>query len=113
MSDRIEANLNNPTCASRRMLDLLANKWSARVMYELARGPKRYNAIQRGVEGISYKMLTITLRDLERSNLVHREAMPVIPPHVEYSLTPLGQELLGELIRLVHWGFDHAEDLGW
>lgn len=113
MSDILDANLNNPNCVSRKMLDFLGNKWAARVMYELAEGPVRYNAIQRGVEGISYKMLTKTLRQLEQANLVHREEHAVIPPHVEYSLTPLGQSLLTELYRLVHWGFDHAEELGW
>lgn len=113
MTERIAANLNNPNCPSRRMLDLLGNKWCARVMYELAQDTRRYNAIQRNVEGISYKMLTRTLRELEAANLVHREALPVIPPHVEYTLTPLGEALLAELVRLVHWGFDHAGELGW
>lgn len=113
MSDQIRANLNNPDCVSRKMLDLLGNKWSSHVMYELADGPKRYNELQRRVEGISFKMLTKTLRQLEQDNLVHREAKPIIPPHVEYSLTPLGQKLLQELIRLVNWGFEHADELGW
>lgn len=113
MTDRIRANLNDPTCPSRRMLDLLGNKWSSRVLYELSDGPKRYNELQRGVEGISYKMLTKTLRQLEAFNLIDRKALPVIPPHVEYSLTPLGVALLGELVKLVYWGFDHADELGW
>lgn len=113
MSELIRANLNNPNCVSRKMLDLLGNKWSVRVMYELASGAKRYNELQRNVEGISFKMLTKTLRQLEQDNLVHREAMPVIPPHVEYSLTPIGEQLLQELVRLVHWGFEHADELGW
>lgn len=113
MSDTIKANLNNPNCVSRKMLDLLGNKWSSHALYELSDGPKRYNELQRRLEGISFKMLTRTLRQLEQDNLVYREAKPVIPPHVEYSLTPLGRSLLDELIRLVHWGFDHAAELGW
>lgn len=113
MSDIIRANFNDPNCVSRKMLDFLGNKWHARAMYELAEEPLRYNELHRRVEGVSYKMLTKTLRQLETDHLVHREAKPVIPPHVEYSLTPLGKELLAELVKLVHWGFDHADELGW
>lgn len=113
MTDIIRANLNDPNCASRKMLDLLGNKWCAHVMYELAANPKRYNQLHRDVQGISFKMLTKTLRQLENDNLVHRDARPTIPPHVEYSLTPLGQDLLAELVRLVHWGFAHVDELGW
>lgn len=113
MSEVIDANLNDPECPSRKMLDLLGNKWSLRVMYDMLEGPRRYNQLQRNVDGISYKMLTQTLRQLEDANLVHREEHNVMPPHVEYTLTPLGVGLLQEAMRLVHWGFAHANELGW
>ncbi|MGF1505918.1 MAG: winged helix-turn-helix transcriptional regulator [Anaerolineae bacterium] len=113
MSAIIRANLNDPDCVSRKMLDFLGNKWGAHVMYELAAEPLRYNELKRRVQGISFKMLTKTLRLLEENKLVHREDYGTIPPHVDYRLTPLGASLLAELIRLVEWGFEHADELGW
>src|SRR5260370_39211953 len=83
---------------SRQVLDLLAEKWTALVLYALAFGVKRHGEIKREIEGISQKMLTRTLRNLERDGLVKRTVYHVVPPRVEYALTPLG-ETLSELLR--------------
>src|SRR5260221_11006585 len=83
---------------SRQVLDLLAEKWTTLVLYALAFGVKRHGEIKREIEGISQKMLTRTLRNLERDGLVKRTVYHVVPPRVEYALTPLG-ETLSELLQ--------------
>jgi len=72
----------------------VVNKWSSLIFYALSQGPRRYNELRVMIEGISQTMLTNTLRRLERDGLVHREIYPVIPPKVEYSLTPLSKTLI-------------------
>ena len=88
---------------ARELLALIANKWSTIVLYVLAQGTMRYLAIGREVGGISQKMLTQTLQDLERSGLVSRQVYAVVPPRVEYSLTDLGQSLVPILGALCAW----------
>ena len=90
-------------CASRVVLDHVTSKWGVLVVVALATQTLRWGALHRYVEGISEKMLAQTLRTLEGDGLVSRHARPVIPPHVEYSLTPLGHELAEVLIPLVRW----------
>jgi DNA-binding HxlR family transcriptional regulator len=96
---------------SRRVLDLIANRWAVLVIYALSEGTKRHNRLQREVEGISQKMLTKTLRSLERDGLIRREVYPVVPPKVEYSLTPLGETLIGILTELCKWAEEHIEEV--
>ncbi len=74
-------------------------------------GPKRFSAFQRGIGGITQKMLTQTLRKLERDGLVKRTVFPVIPPHVEYELTPLGFTLLGPVNVIREWAVDHIVEV--
>ena len=81
------------------------------VIYALSEGTKRHNRLQREVEGISQKMLTKTLRSLERDGLIRREVYPVVPPKVEYSLTPLGESLIGILTELCEWAEEHIEEV--
>src|SRR5260370_8951842 len=85
---------------SRQVLDLLAEKWTALVLYALAFGVKRHGELKREIQGISQKMLTRTLRNLERDGLVKRTVYHVVPPRVEYALTPLG-ETLSELLKTI------------
>ena len=85
---------------SRRTLELIADKWAVLILYALSRGTMRHNELHREIEGISQKMLTKTLRRLERDGLVGREVYPEIPPRVEYSLTPVGESLIGILAEL-------------
>lgn len=98
-------------CRSQQVLGLIANKWTTLVIYALARGTKRYNELRRKIGGVSQKMLTETLRRLERDGLVARKVYPVVPPKVEYSLTPLGQTLVEPLKALCKWAEAHLSEL--
>jgi DNA-binding HxlR family transcriptional regulator len=93
------------------VLDLIANRWTALVIYALAGGTQRYSALQRKIGGVSQKMLTQTLRKLERDGLVERRVYPVVPPKVEYSLTPLGRTLTGPLRAICRWAEGHLPEL--
>jgi DNA-binding HxlR family transcriptional regulator len=93
----------NAGCGSRKALDRIADKWTALVIYALAGGTKRSGELRRAVSGISQKMLTQTLRSLEDDGLVARKVYPVVPPMVEYSLTPLGRSLTEPLQAICHW----------
>lgn len=101
----------DPRCGSRRVLDLIANKWAALVIYALGKGTMRNSELQRQIGGVSQKMLTQTLRGLERHGLVARKVYPVIPPKVEYSLTPLGKTLLEPLKAICKWAEEHLHEL--
>jgi DNA-binding HxlR family transcriptional regulator len=99
-------------CPSRQVLNLVADKWSALIIYTLEqRGTSRYSELHRTIEGVSQKMLTQTLRALERDGLVARTVHPVVPPMVEYALTPLGQSLVPPLAALCHWAESHMADV--
>jgi DNA-binding HxlR family transcriptional regulator len=78
-------------------------------MHLLSSGPKRYSELQRSIDGISQRMLTLTLRSLERDGLVSRAVTPTSPPRVDYSLTPVGETLSGHVAQLIHWAEDHCE----
>lgn len=96
-------------CPSRVVLDHVTSKWGVLVLVALSEGTHRWGELRRRAEGVSEKMLAQTLKTLERDGLVHREAHPVIPPHVDYRLTELGQGLAALLVPLVTWIFDHAD----
>ncbi len=84
-------------CPSRRLLDLIADKWTTLVLVALTPAPKFYSQIRRDVSGISHKMLSQTLRTLEEQHLVRRTVYPTVPPRVEYALTPLAETLVPTL----------------
>ena len=96
---------------SRCALELIADKWAVLIVYALSRGIMRHNWLYREIEGISQKMLTKTLRRLERDGLVRREVYPMVPPRVEYSLTPLGETLIMILAELCAWAEEHIEEV--
>jgi DNA-binding HxlR family transcriptional regulator len=98
-------------CPSRLVLDRIADKWTALIIQVLANGTKRYAELQREIGGISQKMLTQTLRSLERDGLVQRKVHPVVPPKVEYSLTKLGRTLIEPLHALCRWSEKHLAEL--
>lgn len=100
-----------PQCPSRLVLDRIADKWTALVIQILASGTMRYAELQRAIGGISQKMLTQTLRSLERDGLVRRVVHPVVPPKVEYSLTKLGRTLIEPLQGLCRWSEKHLAEL--
>ncbi|HSB70677.1 MAG TPA: helix-turn-helix domain-containing protein [Candidatus Methylomirabilis sp.] len=101
----------NGKCGSQQVLGLIADRWTALVIHALAKGTQRYSQLQRTIGGVSQKMLTQTLRNLERNGLVDRQVYPVVPPKVEYSLTPLGRTLIEPLRALCEWAEKHLEDL--
>ncbi|MBV8375332.1 MAG: helix-turn-helix transcriptional regulator [Candidatus Eremiobacteraeota bacterium] len=103
---------NAAACPSRLILDRIADKWTTLIIGILAQSERRrFNELRRMVGGISQKMLTQTLRDLERDGLVTRTIYPEIPPRVEYQLTPLGHTLCGPLGSLTQWAHDHIEEI--
>ena len=105
------ASVLKPQCPSRIVLDRIADKWTALIIQVLANGTRRYAALQREIGGISQKMLTQTLRSLERDGLVLRKVYPVVPPKVEYSLTRLGRTLIDPLNGLCRWSERHLPEL--
>jgi DNA-binding HxlR family transcriptional regulator len=91
-------------CPTRTVLDRVMSKWAPLVIASLAdTDVLRWSELRQRADGISEKMLAQTLRQLEVDGLVRRDAKPVVPPHVEYSLTPLGRELAGHLLPLMAW----------
>jgi DNA-binding HxlR family transcriptional regulator len=89
--------------AIRDVLSRVGDKWSVLIVGLLESGPVRFNALRRSVEGISQRMLTLTLRGLERDGIVTRTVEPTTPPSVEYALTPLGRSLLKPIGALAAW----------
>lgn len=88
---------------TREILDRIGDKWSLYIIATLRSGPRRFNELRREIEGISQRMLTLTLRGLERDGLVSRTMFPTIPPRVDYELTALGETLLEPVMALVAW----------
>jgi len=89
--------------ATREILERIGDKWTLYVVGALRNGPRRFNELRREVSGISQRMLTLTLRGLERDGLVTRTVFPSIPPRVDYELTELGRTLLGPVTVLMNW----------
>jgi DNA-binding HxlR family transcriptional regulator len=98
-------------CPTRVVLDHIMSKWGVLVLLALSDGTHRWGELRREVEGISEKMLASTLRTLEADGLVHRQSFPEVPPRVEYSLTPLGDELMERMLPLMGWIAGHAGDI--
>ncbi|WP_307638644.1 winged helix-turn-helix transcriptional regulator [Variovorax boronicumulans] len=98
-------------CAQRRIHYVLNGKWTSMVLYALSHGAMRTGQLERALPGISKKMLTLTLRKVEAGGLVHREVFQVVPPRVEYALTPLGNVFVEPLRAHYGWALDHADAL--
>ena len=98
-------------CPIREVLDQLSGKWTLLLVFELQAGPARFNALARRIPDISKRMLTQTLRDLERDGLVSRAVFPTKPPSVEYALTPLGESLIEPMTALFAWAEHQHKDI--
>jgi DNA-binding HxlR family transcriptional regulator len=109
--DGVQPNVLNQNCESRQALERIADKWTCLVVYALLDEPRRHGELKRMIEGISQKMLTQTLRSMETDGLVTRTVIDVIPPHVEYGLTPLGQTLSDPLVAICQWAMDHLPEM--
>lgn len=90
-------------CPSRPIMQHLTNRWGTLVMVALATGPHRFAELRRKVGGVSERMLSQTLKDLEADGFVRRTAHQVVPPHVDYELTPLGRQAAGHVVALTGW----------
>jgi DNA-binding HxlR family transcriptional regulator len=110
LGECIEWDLRNG-CEVRQILDRVADKWSLLAIALLEQQTLRFSELQKRIDGISQRMLTVTLRQLERDGLVTRTVYPVVPPRVEYSLTPLGCTLLSTIQSLVTWTEDHQAEI--
>ena len=100
------------SCRSREILALVADKWSLLVIYTLGtQGTLRFSEVRRRVPAISQRMLTVTLRNLERDGLLTRAIFPEVPPRVEYTLTPLGATLLEIVTPLIVWADAHVPEI--
>lgn len=104
-------NVLNVNCPSRRVLNLLADKWTMLVIIALDHGTRRHSQLMREIGGISQKMLTQTLRSLEQDGLVQRTVYPVVPPMVEYSLTPLGKTLTEPIQAIRTWAEQYLPEV--
>ncbi|MEV3938191.1 helix-turn-helix domain-containing protein [Glycomyces sp. NPDC049804] len=111
MSQEPDWNVLTATCPSRTSLVRIANKWTAMIVIVLGRGRTRFRDLRTAVDGISGKVLTDTLRDLERDGLVARHVFAEVPPRVEYELTDLGRTLHGPLRALGDWAEAHITEV--
>jgi len=98
-------------CPVRDVLDRIGDKWSVLVIALLGDGPMRFMELKRAIRLVSQRMLTQTVRALERDGLVTRTVHPVVPPRVDYELTDVGRGLQGILAQLAHWSFAHRDDV--
>jgi len=105
------ASWSNRPCRARDVLDRVGDKWSVYVISLLGDGPRRFTDLLRSIEGISQRMLTVTLRGLERDGIVTRTVFPVVPPRVDYELTPMGETLLATVRQLVVWADQHTDEI--
>lgn len=103
---------NNPVCQTiSSLLQRIGDKWTTLVVSALASGPKRFNELRREIPAVSQRMLTLTLRNLERDGLVSRTVTPTIPPRVDYELTELGHSLQKPITELVQWAIRHSAEI--
>lgn len=98
-------------CPTRAVLDRIADKWALLIMDRLASGPTRFNMLKRDISGISQKVLSQTLKLLERDGLISRTAYPTVPVTVEYALTPLGEDLTGAVAAFAHWAESNMDQI--
>ncbi|MCO5971196.1 winged helix-turn-helix transcriptional regulator [Actinoallomurus soli] len=99
------------TCPARELLDRISDKWVTLILNALADGPRRYSDLGRTIAGVSQKMLTQTLRALERDGLVTRSVTPSVPVRVDYELTPLGTSLLPIVRAVKDWAQTHIAEV--
>jgi DNA-binding HxlR family transcriptional regulator len=94
----------SPQCPAERTLDIIGGRWKVLILWQLFAGEKRFSELFRALAGITQKMLTQQLRELEKDGIVHRQVYPQIPPKVEYSLTPMGESLRPVVDAMCEWG---------
>ncbi len=106
-----KGDIEKKDCPSREVLDMIADKWTVLIIHTLAKKTMRHNELARSLGDISQKVLTQGLRKLERNGIIARTVYPVVPPKVEYALTPLGNSLIGVLGTLSGWSESHFPEV--
>jgi len=102
----------NPVCRTiSTLLSRIGDKWTVLVVQTLGEGPKRFNELRREIPSVSQRMLTLTLRNLERDGLVDRTVYAEVPPRVEYALTPAGKSLIPPALALAGWALEHVPQI--
>jgi DNA-binding HxlR family transcriptional regulator len=107
VSEQVIGPTEDQACTVRQVLDRVGGKWSIGILVAVAKGPVRFTELERSVEGISRRMLTLTLRQLERDGLLVRTVYPTVPPKVEYQATEIALELYDSLVTLTTWAERH------
>lgn len=105
-----EVKVDRANCPVERTLEVIGGRWKVLILRELFQGVKRFNELQRAVNGITQKMLTQQLREMESDGIVHREIYLQVPPKVEYSLTPVGESLKPIIDSMHEWGIKHISE---
>ncbi|HEY1919091.1 MAG TPA: helix-turn-helix domain-containing protein [Streptosporangiaceae bacterium] len=99
------------TCEASEVLGRVGDKWSLQVIFSLGEGTRRFTDLKRGIVGISQRMLTVTLRGLERDGIITRTMYPVMPPRVDYALTPMGRTLGDAAATMIGWAHEHLDEI--
>ncbi|MFI6034182.1 winged helix-turn-helix transcriptional regulator [Streptomyces sp. NPDC051315] len=107
VAEAVRDAVRDEACPVTEVIDRVAGKWSVGILIAAAHGPVRFTELERAIHGISRRMLTLTLRRLERDGLLVRTVYPTVPPKVEYGLTPMARELYTSLTGLVDWAERH------
>ncbi|HEY8981917.1 MAG TPA: helix-turn-helix domain-containing protein [Streptomyces sp.] len=107
----VTVQVENPACSVTEVLDRVAGKWAIGILIAAAEGPVRFTELERQMNGISRRMLTLNLRKLEREGLLVRTVYPTVPPRVEYECTEMARELNSTLLALVDWAHRHSGDI--
>lgn len=111
VSEHVPPDVNRAGCPSRAVLEHVTSRWGVLVLAALLERSYRFSELRRHVGGVSEKMLAQTLQTLERDGFVHRDAKPVIPPRVDYSLTPMGRDVAGQVWALTRWVEGRLDDV--
>jgi DNA-binding HxlR family transcriptional regulator len=106
-----DGRLSGDCAAVNDILSTIGDKWTVLIVVTLSKGPMRFNEIRRAVGGISQRMLTLTLRGLERDGFATRTVFPTVPPRVDYALTELGKTLIAPLATIASWAIAHQEEV--
>ena len=105
----IDTCIDPDRCPIDRTLKVIGGRWKALILYHLESAPRRFNELRRLMPGVTQRMLTQHLRELEADGIIHREVKEQVPPHVEYSFTALGRSLLPILSAMAKWGYDNPK----
>ncbi len=99
------------SCPVEAAVDVVGGKWKSVILYQLSKERRRFNELRRLIPGVTQRMLTLQLRELERDGIIHREVYKQVPPKVEYYLTPFGETLIPIIELMFKWGYDHTDKI--